>query len=175
MNKQQYTYWEDWQTEFLVENYRYLSPKQIAEKVGLPRAKINTKMVKMNLPVLSTIDREQDNLLINRLIELGLERKEIAEIANVKQTKVDQFIIVKASNEKYKSGNPQAAEHHMVQYVEIMELKKLKLNNFIPDHEEDERWTYSDLSPSEQLIYHFIKPDYLIDFRAPVQQFKLIA
>ena len=170
-----YKLWQDWQTEFLVENYRYLTPQQLSEKVKLPYTKVISKMDKMRLSVLSTIDREETKNFINRLINMGLERKEVADIAEVKLSKVDMFITVKMSNDKHEIEKGRTFKHRTEQYDEIRELKRLELNNFIPQHEQDERWTYSDLSPSEQLMYHFPITEHLIDFKAPIERLKLTA
>ena len=163
--------WMPKQVEFLENNYRKMSPKDMAEVLGFPKQKVVNKMSKSGFSSMLVIDREQTKIKVNTLLELGLAPNEIVDIVGTSLNIVDKVLRLRRYEAKLKEDRKDKPCVFIEAISSSSELKRLELNNFTPDHEEDERWKYSDLSDSEKLIYHFIKPDYLIDFKAHVQGF----
>ena len=163
--------WTPEAKQYLIDNHRRYAPKEMAQHLGVKTERARRQMFRMNLKIYGTMIREQKDRFVNMLTELGAHKDLISEVTGLNPVTVGAMMFKSMKDDYNKTTSAYSSDNKAHQYPEILEIKRLELNNFIPDHEEDERWNYSDLSPSEKLIYHFIKPDYLIDFKAHVQGF----
>ena len=144
--------WNEEQTKYLLDNYRTISPKDIANYLCFPPQKVVNKMSKMGISSANQVYRLQQRKFIDRLLSMGLGHVDTAELSVCSTSVVHKADLVRI----YKESPIVKDCVYNHERESIRKLKDSKLENYKPDYKEDERFRYRDLSPSEKLIYHGI-------------------
>ena len=129
--RKRYDLWSDEDLQFLKDKHKDLYPYEIAKELNVSIGRVSAKLHKSNLRSKKCIDEEKTN---NKVLEMLSDR--------ISHHLVTKEIIKPIETIKIE------------QHPEILLLKKMKLTTFEPKYEEDERWKYKDLSPSEKVMYH---------------------
>ena len=148
--RKRYDLWSDEDLQFLKDKHKDLYPYEIAKELNVSIGRVSAKLHKSKLRSKKCIDEEKTNNKVLEMLSEGMNNEYIQNELNVSSSRIYRISHHLVTKEIIKPIETIKIEQH----PEILLLKKMKLTTFEPKYEEDERWKYKDLSPSEKVMYH---------------------